>query len=85
MSYEVLSETNFAINPVAPSFKANLYQDITKFIKKKLKACNMYKTEFQNHPFPRSLEVVESLAKLRGSESGFKYAEAFMIIKKIRE
>ena len=45
----------------------------------------MYKTEFQNHPFPRSLEVVESLAKLRGSESGFKYAEAFMIIKKIRE
>ena len=85
LSYEVISETNFSVSPATPSFKANLYEDITKFMKKKLKVCNIYKTEFQTHPFPRNLEVVEALAKLRGSESGFNYAEAFMIIKEIRD
>ena len=85
LMYEVLSETNFSINPSIPVFKANLYQNITKFFKQKIKACKIFESEFKKHPFPRSLETVEALAKLRGSESGFRYAEGFMILKKIRD
>ena len=83
--YEVLSETNFSINPTIGSFKPNLYENITKFFEKKIKFCSIFKSEFKAHPFPRSKDSVKSLAKLRGSESSFKYAEAFMIIKKIKK
>ena len=30
------------------------------------------------HPFPRSNESIRAIALLRGSQSGYKYAEAFM-------
>ena len=41
---------------------------------------NVYKSEIQPFPFPRSKETIESLAKIRGSESGFKAAESFNLI-----
>ena len=41
---------------------------------------NIYKSEINKHPFPRSNDSIKSLALLRGSESGFKYAEAFKCI-----
>ena len=48
-------------------------------------AINIYKTEFNKHPFPRNKKSVEALALLRGSESGFDYAEAFILIKRIEK
>ena len=81
--YETLSETNFSIDPTKLSFKPNLYHDITKYLKKKILICNIFKKEFKEHPFPRSIEALTSLATLRGSEARLKYAEAFMIVKKI--
>ena len=44
----------------------------------------IYKSELKKHPFPRSLDSLKSLAILRGSQSGFKYAEAFELIKEIK-
>ena len=61
-------------------FKPNTYFDISKNLKKKLKMASVYKSEIKKHPFPRSLKSIEALAILRGSESGFKYAEAFKLI-----
>tara|TARA_B100000674_G_C37893300_1_gene940059 strand:+ start:170 stop:832 length:663 start_codon:yes stop_codon:yes gene_type:complete len=77
--YETLSETNqsFVKKNV---FKPNTYFDISKNLKKKLKMASVYKSEIKKHPFPRSLKSIEALAILRGSESGFKYAEAFKLI-----
>jgi len=40
----------------------------------------IYKSEFKKHPFPRSPESIRSLASIRGSESGYKYAEAFKLL-----
>ncbi|MFH1421626.1 MAG: hypothetical protein ABIH42_02790 [Planctomycetota bacterium] len=40
-----------------------------------------YKGESRPDPHPRSREVLKALAKVRGSESGFYYAESFMIQK----
>ena len=83
--YETLSETNFILNPTIQIFKPNLFVDITNFIDSKIKACKIFKSEIGKHPFPRSLESIKALSMLRGSESGFKAAEAFMILKKIEK
>lgn len=76
--YETLSETNFALND---QFRPNLYINISDTLEAKLKAIEFYDYEMQPLPFPRNRELIESLAKLRGSESGFNAAEAFMLLK----
>ena len=43
----------------------------------------IYKSELKKFPFPRSKEAIRSLAKIRGSQSNFKSAEAFRLIKEI--
>ena len=50
-------------------------------VKAKIKAMQTYKDESRPDPHPRSPEVLKSLAKVRGSESGYYFAEAFMIQK----
>ena len=74
--YEVLSETNFNFDN---SFKPNYYINISSFIKQKIKNAKIFKGEIKKHPFPRSIESIRSLAIIRGSESGYNYAEAFKI------
>ncbi len=77
--YETLSETNFNFLE-RKSFKPNYYFNITKSLNLKIKSLKIYKSEFKKHPFPRSVNAVRSLAILRGSESGYKYAEGFKLI-----
>ena len=43
----------------------------------------IYKSEMKKFPFPRSVEAIEALAKIRGAQSNLKAAEAFKIIKEI--
>jgi len=77
--YETLSETNF--NRIySQMFKPNTYYDISKYLNKKISIMKIYKSEFQNHPFPRSELSIKSLAYLRGSECGYIAAEAFELI-----
>ena len=61
-----------------PNFYVNISEDD---IKAKIKAMQTFKEEARSDPHPRSPEVLKSLAKVRGSESGFNYAECFMIQK----
>lgn len=82
LAYEVLSETNFNLQR-KNYFKPNYYEDITGYLKKKISTMKIYKSELKKFPFPRSVEAIESLAKIRGSEIGTKAAEAFEILKKI--
>jgi len=82
--YETPSETDFNINPKIKNFKPNLWIDISKQIKQKIKILKIYKTEIGKHPFPRSIENIVSYAKIRGSVSGHSHAEAFQIIKEIQ-
>lgn len=79
LCYETISETNFS-SPISTNFRANHYEDISEELEIKVKIASMYDTELGNHPFPRSLEILENLASMRGSESGFNYAEAFQMV-----
>ena len=46
------------------------------------KSFNQYKDEIRKKPHPRTIENIKALAKYRGGQSGFNYAEAFFLIKK---
>ncbi len=61
-------------------WEPNLYIEVSEEdVEKKTKAMDLYLTEARVDPHPRSKEVLKSLAKVRGSEGGYFFAEAFMI------
>lgn len=62
-------------------FKPNFFVDITKEIKNKISAFKKYKNEIQKYPHPYSIGSLELIAKYYGFMSGYKYAEAYEIIK----
>ncbi|MDA8742121.1 PIG-L family deacetylase [bacterium] len=80
-AYETQSETDFDISPMLSGFRPNTFVDITDTIDKKIEIASIYDSEFLEHPFPRNFESMRALAKIRGSASGFKYAEAFTLLK----
>jgi LmbE family N-acetylglucosaminyl deacetylase len=81
LMYECISETEFA--PALPEkvFMPNYFVDITPYLHNKTEIMKVYKSELGEHPFPRSLENIRSLAVLRGASVGVKYAEAFQLLK----
>lgn len=80
--YEVSSSTEQS--PALPecAFLPNFYVDIKNYVDKKIKALKCYETEKRAYPHPRSPEAVKTLAKKRGTEIGFEYAEAFNTIRR---
>lgn len=83
LSYEVLSETEFGISPLAPAFSPNYFVDISEFIEEKIDILGLYASELGDFPFPRSLDAVRAQAALRGAIIGAKAAEAFMVLKEV--
>ena len=76
---EVPSSTGY-LKPV--QWEPNCYVEVTESdVEAKIKAMETYKGEARPDPHPRSREVLYALAKVRGSEAGFYYAESFMISK----
>jgi LmbE family N-acetylglucosaminyl deacetylase len=80
---ETISETEFAPPLGGHVFMPNVFVNITEHFPMKIKVMKMYRSELEHHPFPRSIENIESLAKLRGASAGCNYAEAFMLLKEI--
>ena len=80
LAYETISETNFNFTN-RNQFNPNVFEDVTIFMDKKINIMKIYKSEIKKHPFPRSIDSIKSLGILRGSQAGFKYAEAFELIK----
>lgn len=82
-SYETLSETEWNIPHVTNAFIPNTYIDVSNYIEKKIKAMECFTTQIKEFPHPRSIEIIETLAKLRGSTIGVKAAEAFCLVRRI--
>ena len=73
---EVPSSTGY-LKPT--SWEPNLFVEISnEDLDSKINSMLAYKGESRPDPHPRSPEVLRALAKVRGSESGFYFAEAFM-------
>jgi len=81
LMYECLSETEFAPALPEKAFIPNYFVDISDFIDKKLEIMEIYESEIDEHPFPRSLNNIKALAHFRGASVGVNYAEAFQLLK----
>ena len=82
-AYETISETDFGMKPEDGGFKPNVYVDIGDYLNKKLDILELFESEVQAFPFPRSRKALESLAYVRGAQCNAQAAEAFMLIKEI--
>lgn len=79
MSYEVLSSSEWAY---LDTFTPNHFEELTeKDVESKWHALSLYESEVKSYPFPRSNDGIKALAMMRGMQSGFKYAEAFHLIR----
>src|SRR3989338_2849511 len=81
LMYEVASSTEQSPPLAENAFMPNCYVNISKYLTKKIQSFRCYKTEARAYPHPRSLEAIKILAQRRGIEAGFKFAEAFMILR----
>ena len=82
-AFEVTSATEYGHKSITNIFYPNLFIDIKDTWSKKIEALKAYGAEMRPSPHSRSLEGIENLAKLRGSQAGLYYAEAFEIIRRI--
>lgn len=81
ISFEVPSSTEWYF----PSkFSPNMFIDIDKELMTKIKALSCYKSEIRKFPHPRSSEGLEVIAKRWGTVSGFMAAEAFCLIRQLK-
>jgi LmbE family N-acetylglucosaminyl deacetylase len=80
LAYETISETDFGLEN-NHGFRPNTFVNIEDYLEDKLRAMSIYSSEIADFPFPRSLEAISALAKLRGANSGYKAAEAFELLR----
>ena len=80
-TFEILSSTEWNTQSSDSVFLPNYYVDISPVIDLKVKAMNMYEKEIRNFPHSRSIEGMMVLSKYRGSNMGMKNAEAFHIVR----
>ena len=79
LMYETLSETEFDFVS-ARNFRPNIFSNISEYLDEKIEIMKIYESEMGNSPFPRSEETIRSLAVYRGSQGGFRAAEAFELV-----
>jgi LmbE family N-acetylglucosaminyl deacetylase len=83
-SFEVPSATEWAFQQFQPVFHPNVFADISGTLETKIKALQLYESEVQPFPHPRSPQVLRAMAQRWGSIAGLKAAEAFQLVRAIR-
>jgi len=80
---EVPSSTEWNSYSKDTIFTPNVFFDISETIKTKIKAMEEYNSELKKYPHPRSLQHIEELARLYGSQIGINSCERFILIRGI--
>ena len=70
---------------VKTTYVPNVYEDVSKELRYKIKSFRYYTTEIKKFPHPRSIKSIENLSMHRGIEAGVKNAEAFRLIRSIND
>ena len=79
--FEIPSSTDWTFNQVQPVFEPNTYVELGEDVMKlKQIALSRYDTETYEYPDARSVEAMTTLAKYRGYQVGYNYAEAFKLV-----
>lgn len=81
--FETVSSTEWYFGEKSNCFSPNVFVDITNTFQKKCNAMEMYRSELCKFPHPRSLEMLEAVAKKWGGTVGKNYAEAFELVRKV--
>ena len=79
--YETPSETDFGIDPRYSGFKPNVFIDISGQLERKIELMNIYESEINEFPFPRSEVALRALAQSRGGQAGFDACEGFLLLR----
>jgi LmbE family N-acetylglucosaminyl deacetylase len=83
-AFEVPSSTEWAFHRLEPSFRPNVFVDITETLETKIEALACYDTETRKFPHPRSAEALRAIATRWGSVAGLVAVEAFELIRSVR-
>ena len=84
-AYETLSETGWDIPNVVNEFIPTVYENITETLKNKVEAMQVFKSQIALFPNARSIGAIESLARYRGSNISVNAAEAFSLIRELKD
>ena len=84
MAFEVPSSTEWAFQQFQPSFRPNVFMDVSEYFETKLKAMAQYESEIRLFPHPRSAEALRVIAGRWGIVVGCQFAEAFELIRSVR-
>lgn len=83
LSYETLSETEWASPSGEAAFVPTLFVDIGRYLSIKLSAMACYRSQLKPPPHSRTLETLAALATLRGATVSVAAAEAFMLVREV--
>jgi LmbE family N-acetylglucosaminyl deacetylase len=83
-AFEVPSSTEWAFQRIEPSFRPNVFVEITATLEAKVAAMECYKSEARAFPHPRSPEALRARATHWGSVIGCAAAEAFELVRSVR-
>lgn len=83
-AFEVPSSTEWAFGSLRPTFRPNVFVDVTATLESKIAAMACYETESRKFPHPRSPEALRAVAKRWGTVAGCQAAEAFELVRWVR-
>lgn len=83
--FETPSSTEWNFKYGESVFRPNLFYDVAETLKQKLVAMDCYLTESTQYPHPRSRRALEVIANRWGSVVGVESAEAFEIVRCVKE
>ena len=84
LAFEVPSSTEWAFGQFQPTFRPNVFVDISATLEVKMQAMALYEGEVRPFPHPRSPEALRAAARRWGSVAGLRAAEAFAIVREVR-
>jgi len=78
--FEIRSSTEWSCDAMRGAFQPSLWSPLSdESWRIKREALQIYADELRDWPHPRSLDGIEALARMRGSEIGVARAEAFLL------
>lgn len=78
---EVPSSTDWNVNTSHGVFTPNIFVEVDDSdVAAKINSINVYENVLRERPHPRSISNLDALTVVRGSQAGFRQAEAFQLV-----